>query len=83
MLFALFYFIIVIIIFFQEKNDTCIWYGQCGLSHGMPLNCLYKESPKPITDAKNLEILNTWCPDFVQDHSEGKWIFYLLVFNLI
>lgn len=54
-----------------RANDTCIWYGECEkVDEFRALNCPYNGPPKPMTDPKSIDILKTWCPDFIQDHSK-------------
>uniref|UniRef100_A0A2H8TMY4 Niemann-Pick C1 protein n=1 Tax=Melanaphis sacchari TaxID=742174 RepID=A0A2H8TMY4_9HEMI len=53
-----------------RANDTCIWYGECEENYGLHYNCPYNGPPKPMTDPKSIEVLKTWCPDFIQDHSK-------------
>lgn len=54
------------------KNDTCVWYGESEYVKGMPLNSPYNGFALPMTDPESLQILRTWCPDFVQDYTKGK-----------
>ncbi|XP_016663110.1 NPC intracellular cholesterol transporter 1 isoform X2 [Acyrthosiphon pisum] len=58
----------------SRANDTCIWYGECEKVDDLRvLNCHYDGPPKPMTDPKSIDVLKTWCPDFIQDHSkDGK-----------
>lgn len=62
--------------FFQAKNDTCIWYGEHEKKSDLPLNRYYNGIAKPLTDSKSINILKTWCPDFVEEYSDGKCIFW-------
>ncbi|XP_060875869.1 NPC intracellular cholesterol transporter 1 homolog 1b-like isoform X2 [Metopolophium dirhodum] len=55
----------------SRANDTCIWYGECEkVDELRVLNCRYDGPPKPMTDPKSIDVLKTWCPDFIQDHSK-------------
>lgn len=54
------------------KNDTCVWYGESEYVKGMPLNSPYNGFALPMTDPESLQILQTWCPDFVQEYTKGK-----------
>lgn len=61
-----------ILLYFQANNDTCIWYDECETVGGLPLNCYYNGPAKPITDPMSLNVLQKWCPDFIQDYLKGK-----------
>lgn len=71
----------------------CVWYGECEKKDSLVLNCPYNGTAKPLTDPDALKVLQTWCPDFVQDYSEGKSIviincityfqFYIEIDNII
>uniref|UniRef100_A0A2S2P3P5 Niemann-Pick C1 protein n=1 Tax=Schizaphis graminum TaxID=13262 RepID=A0A2S2P3P5_SCHGA len=57
-----------------RANGTCIWYGECEkIDAFRVLNCRYNGPPKPMTDPKSIDVLKTWCPDFIQDNTkDGK-----------
>jgi len=68
-------------LYFQAKYDTCVWYGECEKSGDLPLNCRYNGSALPITNSNSLAVLQEWCPDFIQDYSEGSFCFGRNLFN--
>ncbi|XP_050436632.1 NPC intracellular cholesterol transporter 1-like [Adelges cooleyi] len=51
-------------------ESTCVWYGECDYIGELPLNCRYDGPPKPLTDTQSLEVLQTWCPDFLKDNTD-------------
>lgn len=58
---------------FQVNNDTCIWYGECEIIGELSLNCPYNGPAKLLTDPNAIEVLETWCPDFLHKYSKGLY----------
>ncbi|KAG8224453.1 hypothetical protein J437_LFUL003176, partial [Ladona fulva] len=50
----------------SSEEGHCIWYGQCHKSGIKQQNCYYNGTAKPLTDKKGIDILQKWCPEFLE-----------------
>ncbi|XP_050534244.1 NPC intracellular cholesterol transporter 1 isoform X2 [Daktulosphaira vitifoliae] len=56
--------------FTVAQEPKCIWFEECGKIKGLPVNCYNNNTAKPLTDKNSLDVLQKWCPDFVEHYTD-------------